>query len=177
MLRFTILFSVIAITLFILELTAPGQQFFVQPFTALIADFCTWLVQLFDGDAVAEGNVIRSMATGEGIQIVAGCNGVEAMIILFAALVAFPAPWLYRLKGMFWGFIAIQALNSVRIISLFYLLQWDKDWFDWFHLYLWQALIILDALVVWLIWLKHLPSKSHTDDNSDRPVENLEAMA
>jgi hypothetical protein len=29
--------------------------------------------------------------------------------------------------------------------------------FEWFHLYLWQALIILDALVVWLIWLRTLP--------------------
>jgi exosortase/archaeosortase family protein len=55
--------------------------------------------------------------------------------------------------------LAIQLLNAVRIISLFYLLQWDKNWFEWFHLYVWQALIILDALVVWLIWLRYLPKK------------------
>jgi hypothetical protein len=30
-------------------------------------------------------------------------------------------------------------------------------WFDWFHLYLWQALIVLDALVVFLLWLRWLP--------------------
>ncbi|MEZ5472895.1 MAG: hypothetical protein R3E90_14080 [Marinicella sp.] len=68
---------------------------------------------------------------------------------------------------MFYGFIAIQALNAVRIISLFYLLQWDKNWFDWFHLYLWQALIILDALVVWLIWLRYLPKKPTLDTNEN----------
>jgi len=45
----------------------------------------------------------------------------------------------------------------VRIISLFYLGQWDRTWFDWFHLYLWQALIVLDALVVFLLWLRWLP--------------------
>ena len=177
MLRFTIIFAVISIALFFLELTGPIQQAVILPFTSLIADFSSWLVKLFDGDAIALGNVIQSQSTGQGIQIVAGCNGVEAMIILFAAIVAFPAPWLYRLKGLFWGFLAIQALNTVRIISLFYLLQWDKDWFDWFHLYLWQALIILDALVVWLIWLKHLPNtnkKSDVGDQQDSNLDNLE---
>jgi exosortase/archaeosortase family protein len=59
--------------------------------------------------------------------------------------------------GFLIGFVAIQALNLVRIISLFYIGQWSQVWFDWFHHYLWQALIILDALVVWLIWLRYLP--------------------
>ena len=57
------------------------------------------------------------------------------------------------------GFLAIQGLNLVRIISLFYLGQWNRMWFDWFHLYLWQALIVLDALAVWLIWLRYLPRR------------------
>ena len=55
------------------------------------------------------------------------------------------------------GFLAIQGLNLVRIISLFYMGQWNMTLFKWFHLYLWQALIILDALVVWLVWLRTLP--------------------
>jgi exosortase/archaeosortase family protein len=55
------------------------------------------------------------------------------------------------------GFFAIQGLNIVRIVSLFYMGQWNQVAFEWFHLYLWQALIILDALVVWLIWLRTLP--------------------
>jgi len=59
--------------------------------------------------------------------------------------------------GFVVGFFAIQALNLVRIVSLFYLGQWNQVAFEWFHLYLWQALIIMDALVVWLIWLRTLP--------------------
>ena len=54
---------------------------------------------------------------------------------------------------------AIQSLNIVRIISLFYMGQWSQVMFDWFHLYLWQALIVLDALAVWLIWLRYLPKR------------------
>jgi hypothetical protein len=40
-------------------------------------------------------------------------------------------------------------------------------WFDWFHHYLWQALIILDALVVWLIWLRWLPRPAAPGGGND----------
>ena len=155
--------------LFLLEIYEPVRQALILPFTGLIASISSWLVQIFDGNVVASGDVIRDSISGYAIQIAPGCNGVEAMIILLAAIIAFPAPFLYKLKGLFWGFLAIQALNMVRIISLFYLLQWDRNWFEWFHLYLWQALIILDALVVWLIWLRYLPKhhKPESKDNSD----------
>jgi exosortase H (IPTLxxWG-CTERM-specific) len=165
MLRFSVLFISLIIGLFLLEIYEPVRQAVILPFTSLIASFCTWLIQIFDADVIAQGDVIRDAVTYQGIQIAPGCNGVEAMIILLAAVVSFPSPFLYKLKGLFYGFIAIQALNAVRIISLFYLLQWDKNWFDWFHLYLWQALIILDALVVWLIWLRYLPNKKTDTDN------------
>ena len=102
-------------------------------------------------------NIIRDKTTGFGVRIERGCNGVEAVIILFAAIFAFPAPLKSKLVGFVIGFFAIQGLNLVRIVSLFYLGQWNQVAFEWFHLYLWQALIILDALVVWLIWLRTLP--------------------
>ena len=84
---------------------------------------------------------------------------IGVAIILVSAIIAFPAPWKHRLVGIAIGFVAIQALNLVRIISLFYLGQWNQTAFDWFHLYLWQALIVLDALAVWLIWLRYLPRR------------------
>ena len=40
----------------------------------------------------------------------------------------------------------------VRVISLFYLGQWSTEMFDFAHEYLWQGLIMLDVVVVWLLW-------------------------
>ena len=42
----------------------------------------------------------------------------------------------------------------VRVISLFYLGQWNLALFEFAHSYLWQALIMLDVLVVWLVWVR-----------------------
>ena len=91
------------------------------------------------------------------MSIEAGCNGVEATIVLVAAMLAFPAPWKRKLLGLAVGVVAVQGLNIIRVISLFYLGQWNFDVFEWAHLYVWQALIMLDVLVVWLVWVRTLP--------------------
>ncbi len=57
----------------------------------------------------------------------------------------------------------MELLNIVRIISLFYLGQWNQDVFEWAHLYIWQALIMLDVLIVFLLWLRLLPAKHGVD--------------
>ena|SRR5579863_5074428 len=157
MFRFIFIFLGSLLALFTLELLKPVQEAVILPFTTGIAHVSAWIMQLFDHTVVAHDNEILHGANGPGIAIVAGCNGIEAILILISAVLAFPSPWKYKLIGMGLGFVAIQALNLVRIISLYYLYLWNRVWFDWFHLYLWQALIILDALIFWLVWLRWLP--------------------
>lgn len=159
MLRFFILFILIQLVLFAAELVQPVQQHLIIPFTEQIAALSAWIVTRFDTGVLAQGIVIRDLDSGFAVAIQAGCNGVEAMIVLGAALLAFPAPWKHRLLGMLAGFLAIQTMNLARIISLFYLGQWNRTAFDWAHLYIWQALIMLDVLIVFLIWLRTLPGK------------------
>jgi len=157
MLRFLVVFVLIQAVLFGAELTPWAQTYLVVPWTNALASLSTWLVTLFDPGVVATGKVIRSTANGFAVSIEAGCNGVEATIVLLAAMLAFPAPWKHRLIGLAVGIVAVQALNVVRVISLFYLGQWNLAVFEFAHLYVWQALIMLDVLVVWLVWVRTLP--------------------
>ncbi|WP_456378911.1 exosortase H [Thiolapillus sp.] len=159
MLRFFLIFLLIQAALFTAELTRPVQQAVIIPFTESIASLSAWLVKLFDDGVIAYSNVIRDQQSGFAVAIEAGCNGVEATIVLVAAMLAMPAPWKLKLMGISIGFLTIQAMNLLRIISLFYLGQWNQTAFDWAHLYIWQALIMLDVLVVFLIWLRFLPGK------------------
>ena len=157
MARFLILFLVIQGILFTGELTPVGQQYFVQPFTGWLANVSAWLIELTGREIVASGVIIRDVSTHFAVKIAAGCNGVEAMILLTAAMLAFPSPWGYKFVGIAIGVVAIQALNLVRIVSLFFLGMWNETAFEWAHLYIWQALIMLDALIVWLLWIRRLP--------------------
>ena len=164
MIRFLVLFLVIQLALFTAELTPPIQKLVVVPFTEAIAAISAWLVTLFDPDVVSSGIVLFDRQSKFAVSIEAGCNGVEATIVLVAAMVAFPAPWRMKLIGIAAGFIAIQAMNLVRIISLFYIGQWNDTVFEWAHLYIWQALIMLDVLFVFLIWLRFLPKQNEIAD-------------
>ena len=156
MLRFFLLFLIILSGLFAAELTPPGQAL-VTPWTATLARLSVLLVTPFDPHVIAYGKVIQSQTSGFGITVEAGCNAVEACIILIAAILAFPAPWRHKVLGVAIGILAVQSVNILRIISLFYLGQWRMDAFEFAHLYLWQALIMLDVLVVWLIWVRAMP--------------------
>jgi exosortase H (IPTLxxWG-CTERM-specific) len=157
MLRFFLIFMGLLIVLFAVRISTFGTEYITVPFTAVLADISAHLIMMFDDNVHAEGVIIQSTVNGFAVAIAPGCDGIEAVIILIAALVAFPSPWKHKLVGFVIGFFCIQALNLVRIISLFYMGQWSQVAFDWFHLYLWQALIVLDALAVWLIWLRYLP--------------------
>jgi len=157
MLRFILIFLVCLAVLFPLDLYQPVQEHVILPLTTGISHACVAVMSLWDGHVAAQANIMRNTQTGGGIEIVAGCSGVEAIIILISAVLAFPSPWKHKLVGIVAGFFAIQSLNMVRLISLYYLNEWNHVWFEWFHLYLWQALIILDALVFWLVWLRWLP--------------------
>ena len=157
MVHFFLLFVALQALLFGAELTPWAQQYFVIPWTNALAAFSAWLVTVFDPNVAAVGKVLRSTANGFAVSIEAGCNGVEATIVLVAAVLSFPAPWKNKVIGLAAGVVAVQGLNVVRIVSLFYLGQWSLQAFEWAHLYVWQALIMLDVLIVWLVWVRTLP--------------------
>ena len=157
MARFLVLFVVLVVALLAAELTPPVQRWLVQPWTELVTAGSAMLITLVDPHVITVGNMLQSTRNGFTVSILAGCNGIEAAIVLLAAMAAFPAPWKHRLIGMLAGLAAVQALNIVRVISLFYVGQWNMRVFEWTHLYLWQALIMLDVLVVGLVWMRTLP--------------------
>lgn len=147
-------FVIVLIGFFTLEWIPVVRTHLITPFTEHLAAVSATIIKLFDKDVSSNGIIIQSLSNGTSVAILAGCNGIEAMICLTAALLAYSATWVQRLWGLFLGYLAIQILNILRIISLFYLLQWDKQWFEWAHLYIWQGLIFLDVLIVFIIWIR-----------------------
>jgi exosortase H (IPTLxxWG-CTERM-specific) len=171
MVRFLVIFSTVLLVLFLAELTPPVQQMVVVPWTAFLASASVFIVHLVDAGAMAHGNVLQDTRSGAGISIEAGCNGVEAVIMLAAAVIAYPASWRAKIPGLLLGAAAIQALNVVRIVSLFYLVQWNAQAFEFAHLYLWQALIMLDVLLVWLMWLRWVTRRQFAVQAAQRRLD------
>jgi exosortase H (IPTLxxWG-CTERM-specific) len=105
------------------------------------------------GHAVSEGAILRT-PEGFGVEMRDGCNAINVTILLWSAVLAFPASWKMKAIGLTAGSLVIQALNIVRFISLFYLRQYSMTWFDFAHSYLWESLLVLDTMVIFWLWAK-----------------------
>lgn len=159
MLRFLLIFSLILAVLFVAELTPPGQQWVVQPWTNFVAYLSGIVARWIDPNTLVQGATLMDPVSRFGVTIVAGCNGVEATIMLVAAMLAFPASVAAKAVGILIGTIAVQGLNLVRVVSLYFIGRWSMPAFEFAHLYAWQVLILLDVLIVWLLWLRALPAR------------------
>lgn len=149
---------------FAVEILPWVQANLVKPYISGVAWICGVLINLFGGDAVVTGAVIHSQSNGFAVKIANGCSGLEVVILLGAAVLAFGSiPVRHRMIGFFACSLVIVIINTVRVISLFYLGQYSRTLFDWAHLYVWDVLIILDGIVVYILWIKwslgSLPTK------------------
>lgn len=154
MTRFFIIFIVCLVVLFRIDMLDSVQQNVAEPWTQWLATASAGVMTPWDNEVVHQGRILMNKATGFAVSIEAGCNGIEAAIVLVAGMLAFPSTWMQKLLGIALGFAAVQAVNLLRIVSLYYLGQLSQPVFEFAHLYLWQALIMLDVLIVWLLWIR-----------------------
>lgn len=159
--RFLLLFLLILFTAYGVVYLPPVRAHVIAPFTESLAWLSGWLIQAGGGEVLIDGNILALPTFA--VQVLDMCNGVEATLILWAALLAFPAPLFYKLQGLLIGTLTIHALNIVRIISLLYLGAHYPAWFHWVHWYVWDALIMLDILIVFLAWIRLLPLPARAD--------------
>jgi exosortase H (IPTLxxWG-CTERM-specific) len=122
----------------------------VEPFTAGVARVSGAALDLLGQDVRMNGTVIQSPRFAVNIRN--GCNGVEAMLIFLAAVLAFPASWKARLAGLALGFVAIQAVNLVRVVALFLTGAYFPKLFDTSHTVIWQTVVILFGVLLWIFW-------------------------
>lgn len=129
----------------------------IEPFTAGIARVSGATLDLLGQDVRMQGTVIRGRKFAVNIRN--GCNGVEAMLIFLAAVVAFPAPWKSRLLGLALGIVAIQAVNLVRVVALYLTGAYFPAWFDASHTVVWQTVVILFSVLLWIVWANRLGTR------------------
>jgi len=156
--RFLITFLLVLGASFAFLAWRPVNDRVVEPFTGQIAKASGVALRLIGQDVTRSGTTLRSPRFA--VNIKNGCNGVEAMVILLAAIVAFPAPWKARLLGLAAGAAAIQVVNLVRVVALFLTGAYLPKFFDTSHTVVWQSLVILSAVLIWILWARRLAPRT-----------------
>lgn len=152
--RYLGLFLLLAVAMFSALATPWAERLFVAPFTRALVHACAFLIGLFDARVEALGAVLRFTDGRGAVTVLAGCNAVEVCALLCAAILAFPGKLRYGLIGASAGILALQAINLLRIISLLYLSRGSQEVFEFFHNYVWDAMIGLEGLLIFFFWTR-----------------------
>ncbi len=148
--RFLILFLAILAASFTLVALKPVNDRFVVPYTTFIAKVSGGVLALLGEKITVNGCQLNSPRFA--VTIYNGCNGLITSLIFISDVLAFPARWGAKLAGAVGGLAAIQFINLVRIISLFYIGVYLPKFFNQSHIFVWQSIVILSGVALWVAW-------------------------
>ncbi len=129
-------------------------------YTGSVVWLSTHLISLFGIDVTASGPFLH--LNSAIMEVKFGCNGLEAILLYCAAVLAFPAPWKKRLLGVVVGSTLLQIFNLFRIALLAWVLEYQRDIFEVMHEYITQSIMIAIAFVVFLFYLQYVQRETHT---------------
>jgi len=150
--RFLLLFFTFLIVGFFVIALRPVNDAVVVPFTEGVATVSGAVLRLFGEDLTVIGCDLRSPRFA--VTIYNGCNGLITSLIFVSAVLAFPTRAWAKVVGVVGGLLAIQLVNLVRILALFYTGVFAPEWFDESHLVIWQSIVILCGVALWMLWAR-----------------------
>jgi exosortase H (IPTLxxWG-CTERM-specific) len=163
MLRFLVLFPIFLAVGFC-GLLIPFLHPAITGFTRGLVEISAMAIRLFGGNATAHQVVLQNPSNGFAMEVLDGCNGDDVAVLLWAAILAYPASWLQKGKGLLAGTATIYVINFLRIISLFYLGQYNAQWFEFAHLYVWESVFVLLTLTIFWMWVRRMATPGGRED-------------
>ena len=142
------------------------------------------VLNFFGGHVRVDGTSVHSNKFS--FEIIEACTAVIPMMIYVAAVLAYPSTIKLQKIGIFhniiflrpfgallelamaffldwrkWlgivlGLLILYAVNIVRMVTLFFIGTHFHSFFDVAHYLIWQALMILVAIALWLLWTTRL---------------------
>jgi exosortase family protein XrtM len=94
-------------------------------------------------------------APGGGLNILNGCEGMDALFLLIAAFIVAPLSGRERTLGLLFGLGVVFIVNQLRILSLFYAYRADPALFYPLHGTVAPIVVILAVAGYFYVWLYH----------------------
>lgn len=82
-----------------------------------------------------------------------GCNGLEALLLYYAAVLAYSAPLSLKIWGILLGTCILMVVNLLRIALLAYIHIEQHELFEIMHNHITQSIMIAIAFTVFIFYL------------------------
>jgi exosortase/archaeosortase family protein len=125
-----------------------SNLYFSQLIQATIAGCVGFFYSMIDPSIVNESNLLIHQDSPNFLIVDNSCTGLMLLASVCSAIVAFDYAWQVKIKMVIIGILILQCENIIRIMHLLYIVKQDNDNFDFFHLYVWQIINFVTALIV-----------------------------
>ncbi|MGH9458522.1 MAG: exosortase H [Thermoanaerobaculia bacterium] len=147
---FLLKFAVLIAVLYVAIALRPVDANVVTPFTRGVTAAAGAILNTVGEPVVRQGTILRSPRFA--VDVKNGCNGLEATLLLVAAILAYPAGWKEKALGIAAGAVLIQAINLVRVTSLYVIGRDYPNLFATFHVTVWQVVIFVLTIGMFVFW-------------------------
>ena len=72
-----------------------------------------------------------------------GCNGIEALLLMMAGILALPATWRTRLRALATYLPVLLVLNLFRVVALLYVFTVHPEYINVAHYQVGQAMMVV----------------------------------
>ncbi len=136
------------------------ERFIIDQATVKTA---AWIIDKADPQVMVQPVGTRLRAPGGGINILNGCEGMDMLCLMIAAMLIAPLSWKAKLTGVVAGTCFIFVINQARIVALFYSFRTNTAVFEMLHGLVAPLVLITAAGIFFTLWLgKYGPSQSVT---------------
>lgn len=151
-LRFALVFGLLALLSEVVYYAVALESDLFRAYLNGLARVSRWIL----GALGEEVRVRQAVLSGElfSVEIARGCDAYRICALLSAAIIAFPARLSTKLWGLGLGLLWLNALNFVRIVSLYYIGGLWHEHFKHAHEIYFPVFLICMTVVAWVLWVR-----------------------
>ena len=151
-------FLILAAGSYLLDGSTWFQAFLLKPYSVFLASLTKGLLTPLGLPVQQAG---PTLACGNSqFEYSGSCTGSLVFLLYASAVLPFPEPWRYRLKGLLFGLIGIFFLNLIRgslivlVVSRFPATMWSL------HIVIGQIIVIAGMVAVFIRWLRQTQGRA-----------------
>jgi exosortase family protein XrtM len=127
------------------------QDFIFSSFTAKPTAALIKLISYGENVRV-EGNLLTSPFAS--LQIIDGCEGVQSILILTSAILAYSTSVMRKFTGVLFGVLFLYVVNLLRIVGVYYMFKYSPSAVNVAHFFVGQTIVIMMMFVFFLFWVR-----------------------
>ncbi|MBT8140050.1 MAG: exosortase family protein XrtM [Gammaproteobacteria bacterium] len=120
----------------------------------IIGHVAAKVINTFTPDRKVRVKDNKIMSSKAVLNIVRGCDGSGVWFMLMAAVLGFGGRIKHVVVGLVLGTLVVYTINQIRIVGLYYLVEWNRMYFPAVHTYYAPTLIIFLIAAFFLWWTR-----------------------